>query len=94
MYSYLVLLLFLLKVNDQVCHLHSVYWENFHFSLPFKFTLECGHIAALSVFSCLPYTESTQLNTKFRLLPPPSADHMQSSLQPQVWPGRSVLLQH
>ena len=71
----------------------SAYWEDFPFSLSLKVTHECGYNAALSVFSWLQHTESTQLDNKFRLLPPPSTNHMRSSLQPQAWAGRWVLLQ-
>lgn len=67
--------------------------KEFPSSLSFKVTLECGYNAALSVFILLPCTKTTQLYSKFRLFPPPSANHMRSSLQSQIWAGRWLLLQ-
>lgn len=81
------------KWNATCVTCSSVYKEDFPSSLSFKVTLECGCNAALSVFISLPWTEMTQRYPKFRLFPPPSANHMRSSLQPLIWAGRRLLQQ-
>ena len=67
--------------------------KEFPSSLSFKVTLGCGYNAALSVFILFPCTKTTQRWSKFRLLRPPSANHMRPSLQSQMWAGRWLLLQ-
>lgn len=79
------------KWNATCVTCSSVYKEDSS-SLFFQVTLECGCNAALSVFISLPWTEMTQRYPKFRLFPPPSANHMRSSYS-HWWAGRRLLRQ-